>query len=87
MIKFANKPVAGMAVTLAKPVELFEGQELTSGCGVVSSVYADSIQVKFEDIVSDVSGHLYSDYVSVELDFLAETFEEFADYEIVDDED
>lgn len=87
MIKFKNQPVVGMDVTLAKAVELWGDQELSSGnAGTVSIVREDEIVVRFEDIVSDKGGHLYSDYVTVELDFLPETFEEFAEHEIVDDE-
>ena len=87
MIKFANKPVVGMDVVLSKPVELWQEQELWTGnAGKVSIVREDEIVVRFEDIVSDKSGHLYNDYVTVGLEDLPETFEEFTDYEIVDDE-
>lgn len=87
MIKFANAPVVGMNVTLAKCAELDGGQEASNGwTGTVANVYADSVRVKFEDVVSDKGGHLYSDYLTVDLEELPELFEEFGDYEIVDDE-
>lgn len=88
MIKFANKPVAGMAVTLTKSVELWEDQEMHAGdCGTVSIVREDEIVVLFEDVTSDKGGHLYNDYATVELHNLPETFAEFAEFEVVDDED
>lgn len=88
MIKFATAPVEGLTVTLTKSVELFGGQEIHAGnVGTVSYVFDDTVTVRFEDVSSDKGGHLYNDYASVELDFLPETFAEFADHEIVDDED
>jgi hypothetical protein len=88
MIKFATAPVEGMAVTLTKSVELFGGQEIHAGeSGTVRYVFDDTVTVRFEDVVSDISGAVYSDSVGVEVWELPDTFAEFADHEIVDDED
>lgn len=88
MIKFKNQPVVGMDVKSVKWLELWQGQEISSDYhGKVASVREDEIVVRFEDVVSDRSGYLYTDYVTVSLDELPETFAEFAEHEIVDDED
>jgi len=88
MFKFATAPVEGMEVTLTESVELFSGQEIHAGMvGTVRYVFDDTVTVRFEDIVSDVTGALYNDSASVAVDYLPETFAEFADHEIVDDED
>lgn len=87
MIKFKTAPIEGQFVRATRSLELFGGQEIHTGdVGIVLYIFDDSISVRF-DVVSDKGGHEYSDSVNVDLDLLPETFEEFADHEIVDDED
>jgi hypothetical protein len=86
VIKFKTAPVEGQFVRATRAMELFQGQEVRSGdVGVVRYVFDDTVTVRF-DVVSDRTGAEYTDSVSVEIHELPESFEEFADFEVVDDE-
>lgn len=67
----------GETVTLIRNGELGDGQEVWAGTtGTVRYVFDDSVSVRFE-MVSDITGAEYVDYLSIPIDELDDWLEEF----------